>query len=522
MIVTIDGPAGAGKSTVAKGVAQALNMTYLDTGAMYRALTVGALRNNISVTDAEALTRMAANATVTLEATDAGSVVKLDGVDVTSAIRTPEVDAAVSPVSAVAGVREAMTATQRSLGLSGNIVAEGRDMGTVVFPSANVKVFLTATPEARAHRRAVERGVANTDEETKILEAIIARDAYDSGRELAPLAAADDAHVIDSSNMTADEVVAAVVALVKEAGTTGEGVGVSAANAPDAAAAAGAAKAVGGAADGAGSGTSAKRVAPKAAAAKDSSFERSASEDTRLHAFSGNSVDDYYEHSLRDYPLPARALLCVAVNVVWLVTKIIYPWHIAEANRLWEANDDGLGRVIVMNHISMVDPVLTVVALYHHGIRTRPISKSELTKHRFVEWALSRFGCIPVERGTADIKAVRRAQRALKRGEYVLVFPEGTRIKSDDQAIEIHGGFALMAHMAKAAVQPMAIVGARKNPGQVLPHPHRVFLKVGLPITFAALGVKGRKERISEMERVAVERMYELRDELRREHPGRK
>jgi len=227
MIVAIDGPAGSGKSTVAHAVAERLGLTYLDTGAMYRAVTVACLEGGVDVNDAEAVTHVAEQCTIAFGTDERGQTVSLDGRDVTSVIRTPEVDRAVSPVSAIAGVRAAMVEQQRQLGASGNVVAEGRDIGTVVFPNAEVKIFLTADAEARAHRRAVQRegkdaaldanATADAAAEQQILQDLVHRDKLDSTREESPLMAAADAHHIDSSSLSLEDVVSRVIAYVEEA-----------------------------------------------------------------------------------------------------------------------------------------------------------------------------------------------------------------------------------------------------------------------------------------------------------------
>lgn len=223
MIVAIDGPAGSGKSTIARRLAAEAGLTYLDTGAMYRSLALLATRRGLGLLDEGPLVELASSCPVWFgRVPDGSQTVFIAGEDVTSAIRTPEVDAAVSAVSSLAGVREVMVARQRELAGSDDVVAEGRDVGTVVFPDADVKVFLTATPEARARRRAaqnVERGISRgTQEEYEaILASIIARDEADSTREVAPLACAEDAVRIDSSDMGADEVLAAVLQLVDRA-----------------------------------------------------------------------------------------------------------------------------------------------------------------------------------------------------------------------------------------------------------------------------------------------------------------
>lgn len=217
MIVAIDGPAGAGKSTVARVVARRLGLAYLDTGAMYRALTWLAQQRAIPPSDAEALAALARENPIEIEPTDDGDRVRVAGRDVTAEIRMPEVAAAVSEVSAHPGVREEVVAAQRAVLARGSWVSDGRDVGTVVCPQADLKVFLTASLEERARRRRSDlarRGV-EVDEE-QVREDVRRRDHWDSTRAVSPLRPADDAVVIDSSSLEADEVADLVVALVRD------------------------------------------------------------------------------------------------------------------------------------------------------------------------------------------------------------------------------------------------------------------------------------------------------------------
>lgn len=220
MIIAIDGPAGSGKSTVAKQVAKMIGFHYLDTGAMYRSIAWLALHNGIALDDAQALGELAATEPVTFTHEPGNplpSGVSIAGFDVTKDIRTPQIDKSVSPVSSVPAVREALTQQQRKIGASEDIVMEGRDIGTVVFPNAEVKVFLTASPEERARRRAaqnVERGIGETDAAV-ILADIIRRDEADSTRDVAPLKAAPDAEQIDTTNMSFEQVCDAIAQLAR-------------------------------------------------------------------------------------------------------------------------------------------------------------------------------------------------------------------------------------------------------------------------------------------------------------------
>jgi len=208
VIIAIDGPAGSGKSTVAKIVAHNLGFQYLDTGAMYRAVALVALSRGLDISGGDELVAIARDEPIAF-GTFGGSSVSIGGMDVTDAIRTREVDLAVSPVSACPGVRAALTDQQRAIAEHEDIVMEGRDIGTVVFPQAELKVFLTASPEARAHRRSeqnIVRGIGDTDEQA-LLAALIARDEYDSSRATSPLKPASDAIILDTSDLSIDEVV---------------------------------------------------------------------------------------------------------------------------------------------------------------------------------------------------------------------------------------------------------------------------------------------------------------------------
>jgi cytidylate kinase len=219
MIVAIDGPAGSGKSTVARGLARRLGFTYLDSGALYRAVTLKALETGTDVADGEALGRLAREARIELRERHHPYVqVLLDGRDVSEEIRAPQVTGASSRVAAHHQVREALLAKQRGLISNGDWVAEGRDIGTVVAPDAAIKVFLTADPAERARRRAAElrrRGIEAEADEVHV--AIEQRDRLDSTRSAAPLRQADDAIVIDTTGMEADEVIDRVLGLVEQA-----------------------------------------------------------------------------------------------------------------------------------------------------------------------------------------------------------------------------------------------------------------------------------------------------------------
>ena len=218
MILAIDGPAGSGKSSTAKAVARRLGFTHLDSGAFYRAVTYAALKAGVAVAswgelDQSALDRLGVSTSAGAE----GFRFFVNGADVTSAIRSPEVNAHVSLIAAVPAVRDWLMDQLRAAGRSGNLVADGRDIGTVVFPHADLKVFLVARPEERARRRLAEMGNAQpnaTDVEAEV-ERLGTRDHVDSSRATAPLKQAEDAIVIDTTDLSFDEQVEQIVELAR-------------------------------------------------------------------------------------------------------------------------------------------------------------------------------------------------------------------------------------------------------------------------------------------------------------------
>jgi len=220
MIITIDGPAGTGKTTVAKKVAEALHFAYFDTGAMYRAVTWLLLEKKIPFSDVKRIEKELSHFKFTIKGEGKEKSYFVNGQDVTEHIRSQTVTAAVSEVSALPSVRLELWEMQYEFGNQGDAVFEGRDMGTVVFPDAEIKIFLTARPEVRAERRLKEiiqkksYDAQETDHD-KMLAEIIRRDEYDSSRALAPLKCPDDAFIIDTSDMSIEDVVDAILKYLK-------------------------------------------------------------------------------------------------------------------------------------------------------------------------------------------------------------------------------------------------------------------------------------------------------------------
>lgn len=213
-VIAIDGPSGSGKSSTSRGVASTLGYAYLDTGAMYRAMTWAMLQRGVDVHDAEAVASASAEVVLASGTDPQHPTIEADGVDVSEPIRGDEVTGAVSPVATVPEVRRQLVDLQRKLiaEAGGGIVVEGRDIGTVVAPDAALKVYLVADPVARARRRALELGVEDAE---AMREALARRDAIDSNRKTAPLAQAEDAIVVDGTDLTLDEVIDRIVALAQ-------------------------------------------------------------------------------------------------------------------------------------------------------------------------------------------------------------------------------------------------------------------------------------------------------------------
>ncbi|QFF98689.1 (d)CMP kinase [Psychrobacillus glaciei] len=215
--IAIDGPAAAGKSTIAKKAAELLGYTYVDTGAMYRAITYKAIQSNIDLQDGEKLTNILNKTSIELKPSPKGQLVFLDNQEVTDEIRSKEVTASVSEVAAHADLRKEMVLRQLEMGKNGSIVMDGRDIGTHVLTNAELKIFMSASVEERARRRFLEnqkRGISTNLEE--LIEEIALRDKMDSEREASPLIKAEDAIFIDTTSLTIEEVSEKIMQLAKE------------------------------------------------------------------------------------------------------------------------------------------------------------------------------------------------------------------------------------------------------------------------------------------------------------------
>ena len=216
-VVAIDGPAGSGKGTITKLVAERTGLVNIDTGAMYRCVALKSLKSNIGCEDIERVEKLLEDIKIEIKREGEEQIIFLDGEDVSTQIRTPEIDACVAKFAALACVRNKVTPMQREMGQKQDIIMEGRDIGTTVFPNADVKIYLDASVEERARRRYkqnIEKGIQTSYEE--VLDSIIKRHKLETEREISPLVQAEDAIYLDSSNLTIEEVVARVIEIINE------------------------------------------------------------------------------------------------------------------------------------------------------------------------------------------------------------------------------------------------------------------------------------------------------------------
>ncbi len=244
-----------------------------------------------------------------------------------------------------------------------------------------------------------------------------------------------------------------------------------------------------------------------------------------------SKADAYFDGAVKDWPLRVRILTWICYRAVLAFGKLYWRWSVRGADpfkpgsRGKRSDAPQVGRVFVANHASMFDPAFLVAYAGYHGQSLRPMYKSELGESKFVTWFFSRVGGLPIKRGTADTKAIKRAVAALKRGENILIFPEGTRVWDPQARPEVHGGFSLIAIMAGADVVPLAIDGTERiNPNKAhkFPRPSRVLVEFGEPIALDAIAGSSRKEKAAELEDKAMKSVYAMRDALHGQQPARR
>ena len=401
--IAIDGPAGAGKSTIAKAVAKDLGIIYLDTGAMYRATAYLALQKGIDPKDEQKVSKMLEDLKMDIVYKDGDQRIIVNGIDATPYLREHYMSKAASDISALPCVRYKMVDLQRDFASKNDVVLDGRDIGTFVLPNANCKFFLTASPEERAQRRMkdLEEKGEKVDYQT-LLSDIIQRDYNDSHREVAPLKQADDADFVDTTQMSVEDVVAHVKEVV--------------------------------------------HIKTKNA----NSTEQNAEKPSTI--IPSSEMDKKTLARIKTYYKPEKGFIFYRFLRVILrpIQMLVWPTKVIGAENAKKVK----GALFTCNHYSKMDSMIPYFVLFKK--EAHALAKYELFTNPVAGWFLHKMGAIPVRRGEADIESVKQVLRVLKDGKQLLIFPEGTRNKEGTQQMaEFKTGTARFAIKAKVPVVPM-------------------------------------------------------------------
>lgn len=401
--IAIDGPAGAGKSTIAKAVAKDLGIIYLDTGAMYRATAYLALQKGIDPKDEQKVSEMLEDLKMDVVYKDGEQRIIVNGIDATPYLREHYMSKAASDISALPCVRYKMVDLQRDFASKNDVVLDGRDIGTFVLPNANCKFFLTASPEERAQRRMkdLEEKGEKVDYQT-LLSDIIQRDYNDSHREVAPLKQADDADFVDTTQMSVEDVVAHVKEVV--------------------------------------------HIKTKNANPTEQNTEKSST------IIPSSEMDKKTLARIKTYYKPEKSFAFYRFLRVILrpIQMLVWPTKVIGAENAKKVK----GALFTCNHYSKMDSMIPYFVLFKK--EAHALAKYELFTNPVAGWFLHKMGAIPVRRGEADIESVKQVLRVLKDGKQLLIFPEGTRNKEGTQHMaEFKTGTARFAIKAKVPVVPM-------------------------------------------------------------------
>lgn len=408
LVVALDGPASSGKSSVGAAAAARLGYRFCDTGLLYRAVTWLALRRGIGDSDVAGLVPLVAEVQLIPDEVGRLAHVSVDGVDETAEVRGPDVDAAVSAYSRVPELRAALLERQRRLAAEGRIVMAGRDIGTVVLPDADLKLFLDASVEERARRRAEERGIdPGSPEGLEILDQLRRRDVLDSTRPVAPLRAAEDAVHLTTDGNTFETTVGLVVDAIR-----------------------------------------ARAAAPGAAAAESAVAGAPAAAERRRARRARRPIE----------PTPIATRMNVVITVGSFVMRVLARLF----TRVRIEGDVGAiprtGAVIIAaNHASNADPVLIGAFLNQRiGRPMNWLGKREVFEWPVLSWLARHGGVHPVDRGAADVEAFKSAMRILNAGHVLAVFPEGTR-SPDGRLQAAKDGVAVLAARSGATIVPIGV-----------------------------------------------------------------
>jgi cytidylate kinase len=426
LVVALDGPASSGKSSVGAAAAAELGYRFCDTGLLYRAVTWLALHRRVLAKDASGLVALVDEVDLVDDGGGRLAHVAVDGVDRTAEVRGPDVDVAVSAISSVAELRLALLTRQRRLASDGRIIMAGRDIGTVVLPDADLKIYLDASVEERAHRRVLERGIdPDSPEAAEILDELRRRDGLDSSRKIAPLRAADDAVVIRTDGNAFETTVRLVVEAIRTA--------------------------------------EAAQASESAPAAADAPFEPrpelgpAPSETESPRPSRAARAPRARRRPIRQTPVATRINFIIGFGsaVFRLIARAIVRLRI-EGDLA--SLPKGGPMIMAANHASSADPVL--IGAFLNQILGRPLNwlgKREIVEFPLTGWAMRRAGIHPVDRDAADLEAFRSAMRVLEAGQVLAVFPEGTRSR-DGGLQRVREGVGMLALRSGAQVLPVAVV----------------------------------------------------------------
>ena len=419
-VVAIDGPAGSGKGTITSIIAKKMKLNSIDTGAMYRCVTLACIRNNVDITDTEKVKEMLDTINIELIKEKDTQIVKLNGEDVSKEIRENPVNKMVSNVSAIKEVRDKLVELQRKMAESQDIIMEGRDITTVVFPNADVKIYLDADLEERAKRRFVQNQFKNIEcTYEEVLEDMRKRDESDRNKSYGALKKADDAIVVDSTKLTQKQVVKKIQKIIKTKKKV-------------------------------------DKLEPKI----------------------------YWERPETKWKIFVRKITKGFLRTLY---KIAFRMEITGEENKTKAGENG-GFIICANHVNFLDAVAVVVFSKE---KIRFIGKYDLAKVGIIRWLEHLFDVIPIKRNTQDIEAMKRCLKALKNGEILGIFPEGTR-RGMAKNQKVKNGAAFMAIRSGVPVVPVGISGDFKPFGKVK-------IKYGEPIDMSKYKIKGQEKEGQEM-----------------------
>ena len=414
-VVAIDGPAGSGKGTVTEILAKKLKLNSIDTGAMYRCVTLSMIRNNVDITDINRVMEVLDTINIDLQKVNGKLVVKLNGEDVSKEIRENPVNKMVSQVSAIKEVRTKLVDLQRKMAETQDVIMEGRDITTVVFPNADVKIYMDADLEERARRRYAQNQSKNIEcTYEEVLEDMRKRDEDDMNKAVGALKKADDAIVVDSTHLTQKQVVKEIEKIIKNAKKV-------------------------------------KKLEPKI----------------------------YWERPETKWKIGVRKFVKGFLRTLY---RIAYRMEITGEENKTKAGEKG-GFIICANHVNFLDAVAVVVFSKE---KIRFIGKYDLARVGIIRWLEHLFDVIPIKRNTQDLEAMKRSLKALKNGEILGIFPEGTR-KGMAKKQKIKNGAAFMAIRSGVPVVPVGISGSFKPFSKVR-------ITYGEPLDLSKYKIKGQEK----------------------------